>query len=205
MDRSAPVLSANQGIDDVEVGSLPRLLEAVNFAAEKHKCQRRKDPEATPYINHPIGVARILSSEAGVSDTIALEAAILHDTVEDTDTSFEELETVFGRPVAQVVQECSDDKLLPAAERKRIQILHTPHASVRAKLVKSADKIYNLRDLERVHPVGWTRDRVDAYFLWSAQVCSGLRGVNANLDRLMAEIFDRQGLTKVYLAAENSA
>uniref|UniRef100_A0A1I8GNV0 Guanosine-3',5'-bis(diphosphate) 3'-pyrophosphohydrolase MESH1 n=1 Tax=Macrostomum lignano TaxID=282301 RepID=A0A1I8GNV0_9PLAT len=176
MDRSAPVLSANQGIDDVKVGSLPRLLEAVNFAAEKHKCQRRKDPEATPYINHPIGVARILSSEAGVSDTIALEAAILHDTVEDTDTSFEELEAVFGRPVAQ--------------------ILHAPHASVRAKLVKSADKIYNLRDLERVHPVGWTRDRVDAYFLWSAQVCRGLRGVNANLDRLMAEIFDRHGLTK---------
>ncbi|XP_051920009.1 guanosine-3',5'-bis(diphosphate) 3'-pyrophosphohydrolase MESH1 isoform X2 [Hippocampus zosterae] len=130
------------------------LLETVNFAAEKHRNQRRKDIEQTPYINHPIGVARILSHEAGVTDIVVLQAALLHDTLEDTDTKPEELETKFGQIVARIVQEVTDDKSLPKQERKRLQVEHAPHCSHQAKLVKLADKLYNLRDLNRCTPVG---------------------------------------------------
>ncbi|KAG9352297.1 hypothetical protein JZ751_020710 [Albula glossodonta] len=130
------------------------LLETAHFAAEKHKNQRRKDPEGTPYINHPIGVARILSHEGGVTDIEVLQAALLHDTVEDTDTSFAELEAAFGPKVARIVREVTDDKTLAKQERKRQQVEHAPHCSHQAKLVKLADKLYNLRDLNRCTPTG---------------------------------------------------
>ncbi|XP_064373850.1 guanosine-3',5'-bis(diphosphate) 3'-pyrophosphohydrolase MESH1 isoform X1 [Dromaius novaehollandiae] len=129
-----------------------RLLEAADFAAEKHKAQRRKDPEGTPYINHPLGVARILAQEAGVTDIVVLQAALLHDTVEDTDTTFSEIEERFGEEVRRVVEEVTDDKTLPKAERKRLQIEHAPGCSRRAKLVKLADKLHNLRDISRCTP-----------------------------------------------------
>uniref|UniRef100_A0A674ES19 Guanosine-3',5'-bis(diphosphate) 3'-pyrophosphohydrolase MESH1 n=1 Tax=Salmo trutta TaxID=8032 RepID=A0A674ES19_SALTR len=131
------------------------LLETVNFAAEKHRYQRRKDAEQTPYINHPIGVARILSHEGGITDIEVLQAALLHDTVEDTDTSIGELQAIFGQTVARIVQEVTDDKALSKQERKRQQVEHAPHASQQAKLVKLADKLYNLRDLNRCTPTAW--------------------------------------------------
>ncbi|XP_061742949.1 guanosine-3',5'-bis(diphosphate) 3'-pyrophosphohydrolase MESH1 isoform X2 [Nerophis ophidion] len=129
------------------------LVETVDFAARKHRKQRRKDEEGTPYINHPIGVARILSHEGGVTDIETLQAALLHDTLEDTDTKNEELETKFGAIVARIVREVTDDKSLPKQERKRLQVEHAPHCSHQAKLVKLADKLYNLRDLNRCTPV----------------------------------------------------
>ncbi|XP_074863395.1 guanosine-3',5'-bis(diphosphate) 3'-pyrophosphohydrolase MESH1 isoform X1 [Carettochelys insculpta] len=131
-----------------------RLLEAAHFAARKHRGQRRKDPERTPYVNHPIGVARILSQEAGVTDIAVLQAALLHDTVEDTDTTFAEIEAHFGEEVRHIVEEVTDDKTLPKVERKRLQIEHAPHSSRGAKLVKLADKLDNLRDLNRCTPEG---------------------------------------------------
>uniref|UniRef100_A0A8C5JNB4 Guanosine-3',5'-bis(diphosphate) 3'-pyrophosphohydrolase MESH1 n=3 Tax=Passerellidae TaxID=1729112 RepID=A0A8C5JNB4_JUNHY len=131
-----------------------RLLEAVDFAARKHKDQRRKDPEGTPYINHPIAVARILAHEAGVTDMVVLQAALLHDTVEDTDTTFSEIEERFGAEVRRVVEEVTDDKSLPKMERKRLQIERAAACSRRAKLVKLADKLHNLRDLNRCTPQG---------------------------------------------------
>ncbi|KPP80113.1 guanosine-3',5'-bis(diphosphate) 3'-pyrophosphohydrolase MESH1-like [Scleropages formosus] len=170
------------------------LLETVNFAAEKHKNQRRKDPEATPYINHPIGVARILSHEGGIADIEVLQAALLHDTVEDTDTTPAELEARFGQTVARIVQEVTDDKTLPKQERKRQQIEHAPHCSHQAKLVKLADKLYNLRDLNRCTPVGWTRERVQEYFLWAAQVVNGLRGTNPLLEEKLLQLFKQRGI-----------
>ncbi|XP_061102107.1 guanosine-3',5'-bis(diphosphate) 3'-pyrophosphohydrolase MESH1 [Conger conger] len=170
------------------------LLEAAHFAAEKHKRQRRKDPEATPYINHPIGVARILSHEAGIADIEVLQAALLHDTVEDTDTSIIELEAVFGQTVARIVQEVTDDKTLPKQERKRQQVEHAPHCSQQAKLVKLADKLYNLRDLSRSTPVGWTEERVHEYFVWAAQVVRGLRGTNQILENKLQQLFKQRGV-----------
>ncbi|NP_001187852.1 guanosine-3',5'-bis(diphosphate) 3'-pyrophosphohydrolase MESH1 [Ictalurus punctatus] len=168
---------------------LPLLLETINFAAEKHRNQRRKDPDATPYINHPIGVARILSHEGGVTDIEVLQAAVLHDTVEDTDTTFEELEAMFGNKVAKIVQEVTDDKTLPKQERKLQQVEHALHCSHQAKLVKLADKLYNLRDLNRCTPEGWTAVRAQEYFVWAAQVVKRLRGTNTALEEKLLQLF----------------
>ncbi|XP_056318897.1 guanosine-3',5'-bis(diphosphate) 3'-pyrophosphohydrolase MESH1 [Danio aesculapii] len=170
------------------------LLETVNFAAEKHRNQRRKDPEGTPYINHPIGVARILSHEGEITDIEVIQAALLHDTVEDTDTTFEELESVFGATVARIVQEVTDDKSLPKAERKRQQVEHAPHCSHQAKLVKLADKLYNLRDLNRCTPEGWSAQRVQEYFEWASQVVKGIRGTNAAIEEKLQQLFLERGV-----------
>lgn len=166
-----------------------QLINCTNFAALKHKDQRRKDKEATPYVNHVIGVANILASEGGVTDVNVLQAALLHDTVEDTDTTFEELEQEFGVYVTSLVREVTDDKDLPKAERKRLQIEHAPNASYDAKLVKLADKLYNLRDLKRCTPKGWTSERVREYFEWASKVVEGLRGTNAAIENSLDQLF----------------
>lgn len=165
------------------------VLRAADFAARKHKDQRRKDPEQTPYVNHVIGVTHSLSS-AGVVDSVTLSAALLHDTVEDTETSIAELQAEFGESIATVVSEVTDDKTLPRDERKRLQIEHTPHVSQKAKLVKLSDKLYNLRDLNRVAPAGWMPERVDEYFTWASKVVAGARGSNASLERQLDAEFD---------------
>ncbi|KAJ9575166.1 hypothetical protein L9F63_025884 [Diploptera punctata] len=157
---------ATESADDI----LRVIIKCINFAAIKHKNQRRKDPEQTPYINHPIGVAKILTEEGNVQDVNIIQAALLHDTVEDTETSFEEIEDEFGSTVCQIVKEVTDDKTLPKAERKRLQIEHAPASSPGAKLVKLADKLYNLRDLERVPPQGWSAERVQEYFNWAQKL-----------------------------------
>lgn len=132
--------------------ALASVMKAADFAARKHRDQRRKDPQKTPYINHPIGVANILINEGDIDDPVVLQAALLHDTVEDTDTTLDEIEEHFGTKVRGIVDEVSDDKDLSKQERKRLQVVHAPHKSREAKLVKLADKLYNLRDLHRVVP-----------------------------------------------------
>lgn len=170
------------------------LLEAVDFAARKHKRQRRKDPEKTPYINHPIGVARILSHEAGITDVTILQVALLHDTVEDTDTQFSEIEAVFGTEVRQMVEEVTDNKSLPKEERKQLQIEHAARSSYGAKLVKLADKLYNLRDLNRSTPEGWTKQRVHEYFVWASKVVKEIRGTNLKLEASLDQLFLEHGV-----------
>ncbi len=162
-------------------GDLTRLLEAVAFAAEKHRNQRRKDKEASPYINHPIALATLLAVTGGVDDIAVLQAAILHDTVEDTDTSFEELAQRFGTKVADIVAEVTDDKSLVKAQRKQLQIDHAPHASAEAALVKIADKICNLRDVATSPPSHWPIERQREYFDWAKKVVDGLPPVGAEL------------------------
>ncbi|XP_059173696.1 guanosine-3',5'-bis(diphosphate) 3'-pyrophosphohydrolase MESH1-like isoform X2 [Physella acuta] len=170
------------------------IIRCVNFAALKHKDQRRKDENQTPYVNHVIGVAYILTHEAGVCDIPIIQAALLHDTVEDTDTSIYEIQTEFGEDVANLVREVTDDKTLSKEERKRNQILHAPQSSNRAKLVKLADKLYNLRDLRRTTPQGWTQERVQEYFEWAAKVVAGLRGTNKNLEDTLDVLFSERGI-----------
>ena len=109
-----------------------RLIAALAFAAHKHRDQRRKDIAASPYINHPIALANVLANEAHVDDEIILAAAILHDTIEDTATTEEELVRTFGREIANIVLEVTDDKSLPKAERKRLQVVHAGAISRRA-------------------------------------------------------------------------
>jgi guanosine-3',5'-bis(diphosphate) 3'-pyrophosphohydrolase len=172
-----------------ENNNLPgSLLQAILFAAEKHRDQRRKGADQAPYINHPIAVAEILWRVGGVRDEVTLQAAILHDTVEDTDTTPEELEILFGVEVRDVVMEATDDKSLPKAERKRLQIEHAPHKSVRARAVKIADKISNLRDIIHTPPPDWGEVRIREYALWSEQVVSGLRGFHPALEAAYDEV-----------------
>lgn len=165
------------------------LLAALSFAAHKHRDQRRRDVAASPYINHPIALAHVLANEANVLERPALLAAILHDTVEDTETTEEELAAQFGQDIASIVMEVSDDKSLPKQERKRLQIVHAPSLSRPAKLVKLADKICNLRDVAQNPPVGWSLARRQAYFDWAKAVVDGLRGVHPVLERLFDEAY----------------
>jgi guanosine-3',5'-bis(diphosphate) 3'-pyrophosphohydrolase len=165
------------------------LVDAVAFAAYKHRRQRRKDAEASPYINHPIALARVLSVEGGVSDATLLAAAVLHDTLEDTETTFEELKGRFGAAVAAVVLEVTDDKSLPKKERKRLQIQHASRISRRAKLVKLADKICNVRDVAASPPRTWPLRRRRQYFDWARAVVGRMRGTHRRLERLFDEAY----------------
>jgi guanosine-3',5'-bis(diphosphate) 3'-pyrophosphohydrolase len=171
---------------------LAKVLNALAFASDRHRNQRRKDVEASPYINHPIALARLLACEALEHEGDVLAAAALHDTVEDTDTSFEELEQTFGRAIAGVVREVTDDKTLEKAERKRLQIEHATHASKGAKAVKLADKICNLRDLSSAPPADWSIERRREYFDWAKRVADGMRGSHPVLDRLFEAEYSKR-------------
>jgi GTP diphosphokinase / guanosine-3',5'-bis(diphosphate) 3'-diphosphatase len=168
------------------------LVDAIAFAAEKHRRQRRKDAEASPYINHPIALARVLAVEAGLTDPVLLSAAVLHDTLEDTETTYEELAARFGAKVASVVREVTDDKTLDKAERKRLQIEHAAGISRRAKLVKLADKICNVRDVAASPPHGWPLERRREYFDWAKAVVERMRGTQRKLERLFDEAYTRR-------------
>jgi len=168
---------------------LKLLLKALAFAAHKHKDQRRKDVEASPYINHPIALASILCDQGEVADVQVICAALLHDTVEDTDTTPEELEREFGPAIRDTVMEVTDDKGLSKRERKRLQIEHAAHVSEQAKLVKLADKISNLRDVAMSPPAGWDLERRQAYFDWAKQVVDRLRGVHPRLETVFDETY----------------
>jgi len=161
---------------------LALLLKALSFAAHKHRDQRRKDAEASPYINHPIALAQVLAAEGGVIDIEVLAAALLHDTIEDTDTTGEELEREFGGRIAAIVAEVTDDTALPKADRKRLQIEHAGQLSEAARLVKLADKICNLRDVADRPPAKWDLQRRQEYFEWAKRVIDGLRGANKKLE-----------------------
>jgi guanosine-3',5'-bis(diphosphate) 3'-pyrophosphohydrolase len=163
---------------------LSLIFKALDFAARKHRDQRRKDELATPYINHPIEVTELLINEGNIADINVLVAAILHDTVEDTETTVEELEAVFGVDIAAIVAEVTDDKALPKAERKRLQIENAGRCSRQAKLVKIADKTCNLRDMLINPPAGWELEWIRNYFDWAGQVIDQLRGVNPVLEKL---------------------
>lgn len=162
--------------------------------------QRRKDADASPYINHPLALANILASEGNVEDVDVLVAALLHDTVEDTDTTPDELEREFGARVAAIVAEVTDDKSLPKEERKRLQIVKAGSKSHAAKLVKLADKISNLRDIATAPPADWPLERRENYFHWAKKVVDGLRGSNSALEAEFDHAYE-QGLRSLTTAA----
>jgi guanosine-3',5'-bis(diphosphate) 3'-pyrophosphohydrolase len=167
------------GVDtDPCAPAIQLIVKAAAFAAHKHRDQRRKDGAASPYINHPLGLAQILIGEGGVSDPVVLAAALLHDTLEDTETTYDELVEEFGAAIADIVREVTDDKELPKEERKRLQIEHAAHLSDRAKLVKLADKIANVRDVAHNPPPTWTLTRRQEYFDWAANVVAGIGSPN---------------------------
>ena len=176
---------------------LALLLKALAFAAHKHRDQRRKDAEASPYINHPIALASVLTLEGGVTDPKILAAALLHDTIADTRTSYDELKEAFGPAIAKTVLEVSDNKRLRKQTRKRLQVQHAPGLSRAAKLVKLADKICNLRDLGDHPPVGWDKKRRRAYFDWAKEVTDAMRGTHPRLEAAFDAAYARRPRLKM--------
>jgi guanosine-3',5'-bis(diphosphate) 3'-pyrophosphohydrolase len=164
---------------------MKKIILAANFAATKHRDQRRKDREASPYINHPLALAFVLTNEVeGVDDEDVIAAAILHDTIEDTNTINSEIADLFGDNVLGIVLELTDDKSLPKAIRKQLQIDNASKLSREAKLVKLADKICNLRDMANSPPFDWSLERQQEYFEWAKTVVDGLRGTHSELEAL---------------------
>lgn len=170
------------------MNNLAKLLEAASFAAKKHRYQKRKGDDAEPYVNHPLEVANLLANVGKVEDYDVLIAAVLHDTVEDTETSPEELTARFGENVCRMVLEVTDDKSLDKAARKLKQIEHAPHLSDGAKQIKLADKTSNITDVTNNPPAGWSRERKLEYVDWGEKVVAGLRGINPDLERYFDEI-----------------
>jgi guanosine-3',5'-bis(diphosphate) 3'-pyrophosphohydrolase len=173
-------------------GELALLLKALAFASLKHRDQRRKDAQASPYINHPIALADLLVNEGGVTDVEVLCAALLHDTIEDTETTPQELEREFGRKIALIVLEVSDNKMLRKGTRKRMQVEHAANASYEAKLVKLADKTCNLRDVNARPPATWDLARRREYFDWAKEVVDRLRGVHQELEAAFDAAYARR-------------
>jgi len=161
---------------------LDKIFEAVNFAARKHHGQIRKDQSSSPYITHPIAVARVIWQVGGVEDDLTLISAILHDTLEDTDTTENEIKEHFGEDALLVVLEVSDDKTQGKMERKRQQVIHAPHLSEAAKLIKLSDKLVNCRDILQSPPKNWTLSRRREYIQWAADVVAEIRGTNDALE-----------------------
>jgi guanosine-3',5'-bis(diphosphate) 3'-pyrophosphohydrolase len=174
------------------------LLRALEFAAERHRKQFRKGLDRTPFINHPIQVASLLANDADETDPVLLAAAILHDVIEDTVESVSErdelcklIAEIFGEEVLSITLEVTDDKTLDKKDRKRLQIENASNKSVRAKKLKIADKIMNLRDITDNPPADWPLERISAYLDWAENVVAGLRGVNKKLEDMFDESLRR--------------
>jgi guanosine-3',5'-bis(diphosphate) 3'-pyrophosphohydrolase len=169
-------------------GDTARLLSALSFSAQKHRRQKRKDADGSPYINHPIDVARILAEVGEVEDHQILIAAVLHDTLEDTETTPYELEELFGPEIRRLVEEVTDDKTLEKSIRKELQVEKVTGLSPGAKMIRIADKICNVRDVSHSPPTHWGTTRRREYFDWTERVVAGCRGVNEALEQLFLEV-----------------
>jgi guanosine-3',5'-bis(diphosphate) 3'-pyrophosphohydrolase len=170
---------------------LKLIFEALFFAAEKHKDQHRKGDSAAPYINHPIAVAYYLTRYCDMVDTTVVIAAILHDTLEDTDATPQEIEEKFGPDVLLLVQEVTDDKNLPKDVRRNLQVKTVSEGSPGAKLIRLADKISNVTDLTKTPPTGWDEKAKIDYLDWTEQVIRRIKGVNSSLEQLYDERMKR--------------
>lgn len=166
------------------------LTQAFTFAAERHSAQRRKGADKSPYVNHLAEVANLVSEATAGRDVNLVIAALLHDTVEDVGVTPEEIREKFGDDVVNIVEAVSDDKSLPKAERKRLQIEHAPHLPRRVQILKIADKIANLRTTISDPPEGWDIQSRCDYFIWSKKVVDGCRGASAYLEREFDALYD---------------
>lgn len=165
------------------------IVRALDFAAWAHSTQRRKGGAREPYVNHLTEVARLVAQATGGKDDKLIIAALLHDVLEDQSmhVTSDMLVENFGKRVAKIVQEVTDDRSLPKPERKRLQIVHARHLSRRAKILKIADKAANLNSILLTPPKDWSATRKREYFAWAGQVVAGCRGVNARIESVFDE------------------
>jgi (p)ppGpp synthase/HD superfamily hydrolase len=161
---------------------LVSVLRAADAAARWHADQRRKGATQEPYINHLLEVAKLVAEATGGAEPDPVIAALLHDAVEDQGVKAETIAGEFGKPVAEIVMEVTDDKSLPKQVRKRKQVENAPNISREAKLVKLADKISNVRIISTGPPPDWSAQRRLEYIEWARQVVAGLRGTSPWLE-----------------------
>lgn len=174
-----------------------KLSNTITYAADKHKNQHRKNSNAEPYINHPIGLMDILVNVGKVTSVPVLQAALLHDVVEDTDGTNADISSMFGEFIASIVAEVTDDKSLPKETRKKLQVINAPHKSHEAKLVKLADKLHNLQDLQKCPPKNWNQIQITGYFVWAFEVITGLRGSNEFIEAALDNVFTSVGVLQM--------
>ena len=167
------------------------IARALDFAARKHAHQRRKGIKAEPYVNHLTEVALLLAEATDGRDAPLVMAGLLHDTIEDTETSFAELVSGFGSDVASLVAEVTDDASLSREERRRKQVESAPRKSARARMIKLADKIANLHSIVESPPVGWSARRKREYVAWAREVKAACGPTNERLERLFEEAAGR--------------
>ena len=175
---------------------MDKLMTAIEYASIMHQDQRRKNTKKTPYINHCIEVARILTS-AGITDVDILQAAILHDVIEDTTATELIIRQKFGDKICDLVLECSDDKSLDKVSRKKQQIIHAQQISIEASLIKIADKISNICSLKTDPPTSWSDSIIYGYVVWSKAVHDEISGRNEYLDNTINKIFMEFGIDTV--------
>jgi len=175
------------------VNEILLMARAWNFAAERHAKQKRKGEAQEPYVNHLTEVAELVATATEGRDVNLVAAAVLHDTVEDTDTLPAELASVFNEDIAALVAEVTDNKKLPKAERKKLQVMHAATKSQRAKILKLADKTSNLRSLVKSPPADWSLQRRRDYLDWAIAVSQGLRGANPWLEARFDEAAEKLG------------
>ncbi len=190
MSQQNPGSARSHFPEFISMSDLAMFTNAAYFAAQKHRGQTRKG-NGDPYINHPLEILNLLANIGNVEDFNVLTAAILHDTIEDTETTKEEITERFGAEVCGMVLELSDDKSLPKERRKELQIEHAPQLSRGAKLVKLADKISNIRDVMENPPADWDIQRRREYIEWGEKVVAGLRGVNEPLEAAFDGMVER--------------
>lgn len=169
---------------------IEQICAGVDFAAEKHRFQTRKNKEKTPYISHPIGVAYNAMAVGEVRDVDVIIGALLHDTVEDTQTTFEEIENKFGKRAASLVREVTDDRSLALETRKRMQVISASQKSIGAAQIKLADKLFNLNDLMHNTPEDWTQARIDGYYEWAQAIVDRLPQANEKLHEAVEDIIN---------------
>lgn len=170
------------------IKDLNLIFKAILFAIDKHEGQIRKDAERSPYITHPLLVAQALLEIGDVQDPPTLIAAILHDTLEDTKTTEVEIRKAFGEEILQIVLEVTDDKSLEKMARKRLQVVHAPSISNKAKVIKLSDKLVNCRDILNSPPEDWPMERRREYIQWAADVVENLRNINTPLELAFDQI-----------------
>lgn len=179
---------------------------ACHFAAKKHANQRRKNTAGSPYIEHPLEVAKFIA-EMPEFDRVpdlnqdVLCAAVLHDTIEDTDTHANELRVLFGERITQMVLDVTDDKSLDFITRKQLQVEHVGKLSKCSVLIKLADTLSNLSGLASDPPKEWSAEQMLGYLNWKFCIWSQVIGMWPEMDRRLRAVFDHHGI--VYAGEED--
>lgn len=175
---------------------MQQIFKALQYASIKHKGQIRKGRDRAAYINHPIAVANTIINVGKIEDENTIIAALLHDVIEDTDTTEQDISEAFNSEIAQIVLEVSDDKHLSIEERKALQIKNAPHLSDEAKIIRVADKICNIRDVIDFPPITWNKKRKIIYLNWTRNIVDQIRNTNISLETLFDKYYT-EGISKI--------